>query len=107
MVFAGNEESRSGEGTAPNQWGHLQILLFIVKGEDREWDGYRELFAHQKLSKDGTHLLEAQGNLAALLIARVADYREVLRTKLLPLGFGGLQGGRQQAEQDQKSPGCC
>ena len=92
VILAGNEKSWLGDGTALLQWGHLQILLFIVKGEDREWDGHRELLAHQKLSKDGAHLLEAQRDLAALLVARVADHHEVLRTKLLPLGFSGLQG---------------
>jgi len=91
------------------QGSELVVRPVVLEGENSKRARLMQAVFGQKIGEDGAHLLEAEGDLAAFLLAGVGDYGEMGRVNFEPGGLGSgsawdtkERGEEAYAERDRR-----
>src|ERR1700732_3278332 len=79
------------------QGSELVIRPVVLEGENGKRARLVEAVSGQEIGEDGAHLLEAEGDLAAFLLACVGDHGGMRRENFEP---GGLGRGSERDTKD-------
>jgi hypothetical protein len=83
------------------QGSELIVGFVVLEGENGERARFVEAIFRQEIGKDGSHLLETQGDLAAFFFPGISDDRVMGRVNFEPRGLdGGTEGHAEDNDED-------
>ena len=104
LVFAGKKKSGSIDRLALAQGRGLVVILVVLEGENGERKRIVEAVFGQQRAENGSHLLEAQGDLFTFFFICVGDDGEVRGVDFKPRRWLGCSGGGgEQNAQKQRA----